>query len=606
VSPGPFEHEVAGVHDLGGDPRQDRRLGSALRGAGLLADGPFAVSSRAAISTGRVHAALAGRIHSIDQLRRVLGLPREASETEALAAGYARWGTALLDRIRGPFAAVLWDCERRRGLLAQDQLGGRSMFIFLEGSRLCFATEVAVLLRLLPRTPEPDEVALAYHLLDHSIPDGRMLYRGVRRVGAGRHVELSDVDRAEGRHWAPRYADPIRAPRSELAARLGARLDVAVDDAIPATRTSALLLSGGLDSSIIAGVAPRARDLRAFSASFPDAPEVDETRWSRLVAEHIGLPRTTVPIADPQPLAAAEAYERAWRLPLPAPGLVIEAPLIVAARGAGAEVVLDGQGGDELFGPAHFVIADRLRQGRAIAAWRLSRRYPGLGAGAPGHHVRRVLLSVGLRGALSPRLHEAVRRRRPPTRYTPRWLRRAPARLFLETEDPWRWKRLDGPRWWAALADTLTRGRERADIADYVRRRARLDGLDARSPLLDLGLVELVLRLPPETNFDPLTSRPLVREALAGTLPAEVLARRDKSDFSGYYHRALAAEQTLAGIRELLDRRAAAVAAYVDVDRLYRDHLDSPPAVGDPGWRQWAPQVWNVATAELWLRALGA
>jgi hypothetical protein len=200
-------------------------------------------------------------------------------------------------------------------------------------------------------------------------------------------------------------------------------------------------------------------------------------------------------------------------------------------------------------------------------------------------------------------LHEAIRRRRPATRYLPAWLRPGPAALFRGNEDPWRWKRLDGPRWWAALADTLTRGRERADIADYVRRRARLGGLEGRSPLLDLGLVEHVLRLPPETNFDPIVSRPLARQALDGMLPAAVLGRPDKSDFAAYYHRALAAQAVLGRIRALLDPRRAAVAAYVDLVRVHRELLDRPPPVGAPGWRSWAVQIWNVATAQLWLLA---
>ena len=301
-----------------------------------------------------------------------------------------------------------------------------------------------------------------------------------------------------------------------------------------------------------------------------------------MVAERARLALTSVPIEVPDPLAAAEAYGGAWALPLPAPGIVIEAPLIAAARAAGATVALDGQGGDEVLGPAYFVIADRLRHGRALAAYKLARRYPGIGPAPTRAAVRLVLTGVGVRGAVAPRLHERIRGRRPTGRYAPAWLRPGPTALFVDSEDPWRWKRLDGPRWWAALADTLTRGRERADIADYVRRRARLGGLEGRSPLLDLGLVEFVLRIPPEANFDPVTSRPLAREALRGTLPEAVLARRDKSDFAAFYHRLLAAEATLGRIRELLDPRRAGVGAYVDLVQVHRDLLDRPPPVGAP------------------------
>ena len=146
-------------------------------------------------------------------------------------------------------------------------------------------------------------------------------------------------------------------------------------------------------------------------------------------------------------------------------------------------------------------------------------------------------------GQLAPGVHEGMRRRRHADRYAPAWLRPAHARQYRDTHDPWRWKRLDGPRWWASLADTLTRGRETADIADYLRRRGRMGGLEARSPLLDLRLVELALRIPPETSFDPVTSRPLVREALRGALPPEVLARKDKRDFAAMQHETLQSDR---------------------------------------------------------------
>jgi asparagine synthase (glutamine-hydrolysing) len=580
-----FGGELAGIHEPGG--RVDaKRLRRALPDAELVEDGPFALACAAPGRAGGVCAAIAGRARGID-------------DPQALAKAYARWREGLLDRVRGPFALAVWDRDSRRGLLAQDQLGGRSLFTYVDGRRLVFATEVKVLLALLGRRPGPDELALAYHLVEHSVPDGRMLYEGVRRLGGGRLLELSDSGHVERRHWAPQYQAPLGAPRAELARRLRDELAAAVGDA--ATPDAALLLSGGLDSSAVAAAA-REPGLRAISAVFPGEPELGETTWAAQVAEQRGMPLITVPVEDREPLEAAEEYLRAWDLPLPVPGFIVEQPLVAEAGRLGAHVVLDGQGGDELFGAAHFLIADRVRRLRPLSAWRLSRRHPWLGTSPPLRHVWQVFTSVGVHGALPPGLHERVRRSRPVERYVPSWLRPGLAELYRDTEDPWRWKRLDGPRWWASLADTLTRGRERADLADYLRRRARMAGVEARSPLLDLGLVDLVLRLPPETNFDPVTSRALVREALDGSLPPAVLARRDKRDFAPFYHRTLQSSGSLARIRGLLDERSAAVGAYVDLGRVRRELLDQPPSVGAPGWRAWAVHVWNIATAEQWLQ----
>jgi len=203
-----FASELAGVHDLRGDLRAGDDLRRALPDGDPHTDGPLALSGGSAGAAGDARVRVAGRIDRAAGLRAALGLAPATPVADAVAAGYARWGAAVLGHVSGPFALVAWDRAAQRGLLAQDQLGGRSLFTFEDGPRLWFATEVAVLLRLLRRRPEPDEVALAYHLVDHSVPDGRMLYRGVHRLGAGGWLELSGAGRATRRHWAPRYAPP--------------------------------------------------------------------------------------------------------------------------------------------------------------------------------------------------------------------------------------------------------------------------------------------------------------------------------------------------------------------------------------------------------------
>jgi asparagine synthase (glutamine-hydrolysing) len=599
-----LDGELAGVHDPRGraDPDPVRR---ALPGAHLIEAGPLSFACSAPGWAGDVCAGVAGRVQYGGALREKLKLGPEHPIEKALAAGYGRWGTELLNHLRGPFALVLWSRDDRRGLLAQDQLGGRSLFTFVDGQRLLFATEVTVLLAMLPRRPDPDEVALAHHLVDHSVPDGRTLFQGIGRIGGGRHLELSDAGRVRRRPWAPRYQPALREPPDDLAARLRQELSAAVGDAVAGGGTGALLLSGGLDSSAVAALAaPCKPDLTAITAAFPGEPDLDETPWARRVAEHTGMPLATVPIERRAPFQAADDYLRAWQLPLPVPGYIIEEPLIAAAHRLRASVVFDGQGGDELFGATPYLVADRLLRMRPLSAWRLARRHPWLGSQPPLRHVWQVFVNGGVRGALPAGLHARVRRRRDAERYAPAWLRPSVARQYQDTHDPWHWKQLDGPRWWASLADTLTRGRETADLADYLRRRGRMGGVEARSPLLDVGLVELALRIPPETAFDPVTSRPLVRTALRGTLPADVLARRDKRDFAAMHHETLQRTDNLEWVRHVLDHRCAAVGAYVDLRRLHRDLLDRPPTVGDRGWRAWAVNLWNVATAELWLRGM--
>ena len=341
--------------------------------------------------------------------------------------------------------------------------------------------------------------------------------------------------------------------------------------------------------------------MRSVSAVFPQEPEFDEWRWAAPVVEATGLASERIEISTRDPLGLMARWLDAWRLPLPSPGYLIERPLLDAAAAAGAEVALDGQGGDEVFGVAGFLLGDLLRRGRILAALRLASRYPEFGERPPPRQVARLLRLQGVPAAMPYRLQEWRRLRRPS--FAPAWLRPDLARLHLETSDPWGWKRRPGPLWWRSRADLLTNGREVADIADYVRRRAALAGLPARSPFLSLPLVELALRLPPELNFDPRWTRSLVRESARGLLPEDVRRRVAKTSFAPLYFNALTSPTSLARLRSLLEG-SPEVSAFTDIAAVRRNLLDERPSMAARGWQQWMADAWNITGAESWLRMM--
>ena len=101
------------------------------------------------------------------------------------------------------------------------------------------------------------------------------------------------------------------------------------------------------------------------------------------------------------------------------------------------------------------------------------------------------------------------------------------------------WRELDGPRWWAALAFSLTDGIHAFGILDHVRRRTAQHGLEARYPLLDLDLFELITAVPPRACSTGDLTRPLLRRAIAGRSPDAVRLRPDKSVFDDVVDAAL-------------------------------------------------------------------
>jgi asparagine synthetase B (glutamine-hydrolysing) len=149
----------------------------------------------------------------------------------------------------------------------------------------------------------------------------------------------------------------------------------------------------------------------------------------------------------------------------------------------------------------------------------------------------------------------------------------------------------------------LTREREEVGLPEYLRHRAALAGLDARLPLMDLDLVEASLLVPPDYDFDRRFDRPLIRQAMKGTVPDELRLSPSKSNLAPYYHQGVV-ERDLPFVRRLLSAPDAEILRYVDA-AFVRRLMERPPQVGDRGWLSWLAPVWALVTAETWLRHQG-
>jgi asparagine synthase (glutamine-hydrolysing) len=115
----------------------------------------------AAARERNVTAVLSGRLHTADRLASTLGLEPDAGEARLAAAAFRTWGLEALERLRGVYTLLLVEDEPERVVLAVDALGAGGLFWKDVGGELAFASEVTHLLRILPRRPAPDRLALA-------------------------------------------------------------------------------------------------------------------------------------------------------------------------------------------------------------------------------------------------------------------------------------------------------------------------------------------------------------------------------------------------------------------------------------------------------------
>jgi asparagine synthase (glutamine-hydrolysing) len=605
--PGPPGGWVAGSYSVLGETEVVRAVHrvAEVRGGRVVSAGPLVVGfgGGASVAEGSALCVVAGSVQETGALARRLDIDATLPPAAIIAKAYSGVGIEALADLRGSFSLVLWDAERGRGALSQDLIGLWSMFYVRRPGGAAFGSEVRDLLCLLPTRPAPDRLALTHVLGGQEIPPGHTLFDGVLRPGPGTCVRLENGRAQVARHWRPRYRSAARLSGDDFYGALKESVDRAVERALDGSCRAGVILSGGLDSSIVASSAAAGRrdlDLTAYSAVFPMYPDVDESRYVDSVTRRHGLRSRRVSPLPCGSFATALEYLDAWEVPVLGIGTVLERPLIAQAAADGVDVVLDGQGGDEVFMASPYLPAHQLRRGRPFKSMRQLLETPW------GTHIRsRQALMAAWRGSVllpalpRPLLPLAERVRRAPAQM-PAWLTPSASAVLAGSMDAWRWRRSGGgPLWWRHMAHVLTELPTAVGRTDYLRHRAGLRGLRAGSPLLDPDLAEFVLRLPPELAYDRRRDRPHARDAMAGVLPEEVYGRVEKSNLLSFYAEVLAGKDW-AIVRELLSDPSCGVYEFVD-RRHFAAALERPPA-GDGTDGMLVGVLHSAAVIECWLR----
>jgi asparagine synthase (glutamine-hydrolysing) len=546
---------------------------------------------------------VAGRIDDRSDLARELGLPPDADVDALVSAGWQRWSDGLFGRLRGQFTILAWDPARHATTVATDQLGTLSPHVHETAGRLYVATRFSLILRLLPGRPAPDRLSILQAFSGQTPPVHKTLVEGVERIAGGDRIVVDAGGVRTHAYWRPRYRRPEPLSVEDASELLWGALRQAVRRRLAGTEQAGIAMSGGVDSTAVAAaaVAEGARP-PTYSSVFPGR-SIDEAARIDAVAEALELPNVQVQLEPAGSLALFLDYLEATGTVVPGAGYLVERPLLEQAAADGTTALLDGQGGDELFGTAGFLIGDRVRRGRLLSSVQLTRRLPGA-----AHGTRRQLIRAwrlyGQDGAVPFAVQGPLMRRRALRDLDADDLLTVESqRLLIEPDETIGWKRqAAGPLWWRHQAWLLTRAREGVRVTDYLRERAALAGIEARPPLFDVDLIETVLRLPPETGFDPDLDRPLIRRATAGLVPDSVRLSTFKSNLAPFFLEATLRAQPQ--MRALLAEPQLALEPYVNVDAL-RKYLGDPPTGADDRerWR-WSSALWNAVTVECWLRSL--
>lgn len=298
-----------------------------------------------------------GEIYNYRELRRVLEAKghsfRTASDTEVILEAYRAWGTDCLTHLNGMFAFGLYDSTARRLFLARDRAGEKPLYYRNTPGKLIFASELKALMADPAYPRQLNLEALNFYLAYGYVPGEMCILNGVRKLGQAQAMtyELETDSLHIWQYW--HLPEPVAerfTSAEELTEELEALLEDAVRRQLVADVPVGILLSGGMDSSLVTAMVARSSStpVRTFTISFPGYGVLDEGPFARIIAEHFGTLHTEL-VGEPTTVEFLPALARQFDEPI-ADHAIVPTYLISHLIHQSVKVALSGDGGDELFG----------------------------------------------------------------------------------------------------------------------------------------------------------------------------------------------------------------------------------------------------------------
>lgn len=488
-------------------------------------------------------------------------------DTEVILKAWHAWGADCVSRLHGMFAFAIHERDSGHLAMARDRFGIKPLYLAEIDGGLRFASSLPALVKAGGVDVSIDRAALHNYMSFHAVvPPPRTIFKGVRKLPpATVRIYEQDGSFTDHRYWDPAYE---RGPgdaaisREEWGERLLAALRLAVKRRMVADVPVGVLLSGGVDSSLIVGLLAEAgqRDLMSFSVGFEEAngEKGDEFVYSDLIAEHFGTDHRKIFVPSDQLMDALPGTIAAMSEPMVSYDNV-GFYLLSKEVSRHIKVVQSGQGADEVFGGYHW--------------------YP------PLTQSDDVVEDYGR--AFRDRSHQTLA-----TQLAPEWMPERDHSGELLRNELLR----DG-------ADTPVDRALRLDsnvmlVDDPVKRVDNMTmawGLEARVPFLDHELVELAARIPPEEKLRD-GGKGILKDVARKVVPSQVIDRE-----KGYFpvpQLKYIAGPYLDMLRDALSSRAARERGLFRPDYLERlfanpsDHIT--PLRGS--------ELWQAGLLEMWLQ----
>jgi asparagine synthase (glutamine-hydrolysing) len=457
------------------------------------------------------------------------------SDTEVLLHGYREWGEELPLRLNGMFAFALWDRAHQRLFCARDRFGEKPFFYAQRGEFFAFGSELTALEALPQLNRSLSARSIQKYMAYGYVPAPLTIYEDMFKLpgGCALTFDVASESFAVKRYWSFKLEAFEGAPRErEWEEQLRELIERSVKLRLQADVPVGVFLSGGIDSATVTAFAMRAgAKVKAFTIGFREK-SFDESEFAQRVAEFLEADYAEKMFSIQEAQVRINEVIAGLDEPLGDASLMPTSLLSAFARQS-VKVALGGDGADELFGGYDPFLAlrkaaiyERMVPQRVHLAIRL------LASGLPVSHANMSFdfkIKRTLRGLKIP-----------PALRLPIWMAGfdpneaeelfdAPLpieELFSEAIELW--DECAGASVGDQTLQFFTRLYLENDILVKTDRASMRHGLEVRSPFLDYDLVDFVRRLPYNCKVRGKTTKWLLKRAMAGLLPADILHRRKK------------------------------------------------------------------------------
>lgn len=480
------------------------------------------------------------RIDNRQELASELQLSPNDRDSLFVINAYQKWGETCCEHLIGDFSFVIWDKKQELAFCGRDHIGIKPFYYYQTPLFFAFSTEIKALFCI----PEIQKKWNIDHLniiftqeVMHSAPySDHTLFENIFQLTPGHTLTVSLNNVQKNRYWHPENLQPLQLSEEELLSQLNALLAQAVHCRLRSPNNVACELSGGLDSSLITAIAKKTHpDLHTITQIPPAAPSpfLNEIPFANEVCTFLGI--QNIHAVNDKNYSPEESLKATTHcLDGPDYGLCImyKEPIEKKAKSLNCSVILSGFGGDECLSATGNVYNIELAK-----TYRWKTLFSRLNYSQP-KSIKNILktskntLSLIIKTHTPKRLNSYTLKI--PTKLIQSYYKKPLKGKFEKYQNTYRSEiniqSLKGCN--ALILQTLTG--HNPNHSHHVRKilnahAIAIKNVTYRFPLLDVRLIEFILRIPPEQRYPAGSHRYLIRKAMENLLPTTITQRKDKA-----------------------------------------------------------------------------